>query len=45
MAHSSPRSVGADGEGLAYNGVVMLAIAAKGEECAARMSALVDWFE
>lgn len=28
-----------------YNGEVMLDIAAKGEECAARMSALVDWFE
>ena len=31
-------------KGVAYNGEVMLDIAAKGEECAARMSALVDWF-
>lgn len=31
-------------KGVAYNGEVMIDIAAKGEECAARMSALVDWF-
>lgn len=32
-------------KGVAYNGEVMIDIAAKGEECAVRMSALVDWFE
>lgn len=32
-------------KGVAWNGEAMLDIAAKGEECAARMSALVDWFE
>jgi hypothetical protein len=31
-------------KGVAWNGEAMLDIAAKGEECAARMSALVDWF-
>lgn len=31
--------------GVAYNGEAMFHIAAKGEECAARMSALVDWFD
>jgi hypothetical protein len=32
-------------KGVAYHGEVMLDIAAKGEECAARMSKLVDWFD
>lgn len=32
-------------KGVAYNGEVMIDIAAKGEECAARQAKLVDWFE